>query len=429
MPDNDTRSDWFGDARYGLFVHFGIYSLIGRGEWVMNRERITRDEYRLIAAGFRPDRFDAGAICDLALAAGMRYVVLTTMHHDGFRLYPTRYSDFNAHTVCGRDLVGEMISAAQSRSLRIGLYHSLNNWFDQPDGVAAVEDAAARATFIANTHARCVELAERYPMDVFWYDGWWPFNADGWQAEALNAKIRAIRPNVLFNPRNGLPGDFATPEGHMGAPSPWRPWEACLSLNDSWGFHAGDHHWKTPSEVIDLLAAAAAGRGNLLLNLGPRGDGSLPEPAVATLRAVGGWLARYRECIDGTTAVWSFGLEDRAGHRGDWLTHGPCTVKGNSLYLFLRRWPGQRLTLAGLSPTVRGAVLLGHGPCPVRSDGERIHVEGLPAQPHDPLCPVLRLDLAGEPRLELGGGMRVPAVPCPPYDPCPSEVAGAPGGH
>jgi len=420
---------WFTEARFGLFVHFGIYSMIGRGEWVMNRERISPDEYQRLARDFHPDRFDARAICDLAVAAGMRYVVLTTMHHDGFRLYPTRLSDFNAQHICGRDLVGEMVAATQARGLRIGLYHSLNNWMDQPDGVAAVEDPVARERFIANTHARCVELAERYPMDVFWYDGWWPFNADGWQAEALNAKIRAIRPNVLFNPRNGLPGDFATPEGHMGAPAPWRPWEACLSINDSWGFHAGDHTWKTPGQVVDLLAAAAAGRGNLLLNVGPQGDGSIPKPAEATLRAVGSWLRIHGQAVFGTTAVWSFGLMARGDHRGDWLSHGPCTVKGHALYLFLRRWPGRTLTVAGLPGQVLRAMLVGKGPCTVRQDGERIHIEGLPDEPSDPVCPVLRLDLDREPCLELGGGMRVPQVPCPPYDPCPSEVAGAPGGH
>ena len=147
------RRSWFTEARFGLFVHFGIYSLIGRGEWVKNRERIPDAEYRAIAAGFRPERFDAGAICDLAVQAGMRYVVLTTMHHDGFRLYPTRLSDFNAQHLCGRDLVQEMVDAARARGLRLGLYHSLNNWTDQPDSVAAVEDPVARQAFIANTHA------------------------------------------------------------------------------------------------------------------------------------------------------------------------------------------------------------------------------------------------------------------------------------
>ena len=227
-----SDTNWFTEARYGLFIHYGLYSLLGRGEWVLNREQIPLSEYRPLAASFTAEKFDAGAICNLAVRAGMRYVVLTTMHHEGYRLYPTALSEFCSR----RDLVGELVVAARARGLRVGLYHSLNNWSDQPDAVTALEDKRAYEAFIGKTHARLREIVTRYnPIDLLWYDGWWPFNAAGWRAEEMNKMVRAIQPHILFNGRNGLPGDFATPEGHLTAPRPWRPWEACLTLNDSWG--------------------------------------------------------------------------------------------------------------------------------------------------------------------------------------------------
>lgn len=422
------KTEWFENARFGLFMHYGLYTLLARGEWVMNREAIPREEYKALAKRFRPERFDAEAICDLAVAAGMKYVVLTTMHHDGFRLYRTKLSDFNSHACCGRDLVAETVAAARKRGLRIGLYHSLNNWMDLPDSVDALEDRAAYEKFIAATHARCVELAELFPMDVFWYDGWWPFNAQGWRAEELDAKIRAIQPNILFNPRNGLPGDFATPEGHMGAPQPWRPWEGCVCVNNSWCYHQGDHEWKSPGQIAGLLAAAAAGRGNLLLNVGPRADGSFPPEVVERLRAIGGWLKTNGEAVFGTTHVWSFDLQTRGAHRGDWNHSGPCSVKNNDLYVFLRLYPGPQWTLCGLETTVREADILGHGPVPFEQKDGRV-VFRLPERPADPVCTVLRLRCAGVPSQYQSGGYRVPRVPHPHYDPCPSELVGNPGGH
>lgn len=422
------KTDWFTEARYGLFVHYGLYSMLGRGEWAMNRESIPRVEIRALAKGFTAAAFDAEAICDLAVQAGMRYVVLTTMHHEGFRLYRSKLSDFSTWTTCGRDLVAEMVAAARKRGLRVGLYHSLNNWMDQPDSVDALEDQAAYERFIAATHARCAELAELFPMDVFWYDGWWPFDAAGWKATELDARIRAIRPDVLFNPRNGLPGDFATPEGHMGAPQPWRPWEGCISVNDSWGYHAGDRDWKTPEQIVSLLAAAAAGRGNLLLNVGPRGDGSIPHEAAERLRTVGSWLKTNGEAIFGTTHVWSMDLQRRGDHRGDWNSHGPCTVKGNDLYVLLRRYPGRDCILAGIGPRVLQAEILGHGKVGFEQRDGRVILR-LPDQTTDPICPVLRLGCSTVPSAYQTGGHRVPRVPHPHYDPCPSEMVGNPGGH
>lgn len=420
MP-NDI--DWFVQARYGLFVHYGLYSILERGEWVMNRERLSPRRMRELMRDFTAARFDANRICDLAMAGGMRYVNLTTMHHEGFRLYDTDLSDFNSVAACGRDLVAEIVAAARQRGLRIALYHSLNNWTDHPDAVAALESGAARDEFIERTFARLRELVTRFnPIDVLWYDGWWPFNAEGWRAEAMNAMVRAIQPHILFNGRNGLPGDFGTPEGHMAAPFPWRPWEGCITHNDHWGFHRGDTNWKTPQAVLDCLCATAQGKGNLLFNLGPRGDGSLPEPTVSVIEKVGGWLRRYGECIYDTDH-FTYDLMQRGDHCGDWSHHGPFTRKGKTLYQLVRYWPGHEIVVAGLNTKVERVTLLDTGePCDFSQRNGVVTVSGLPGTTPDPLCPVLRFDCTEEPAMYLTGGMRVPTARHPPYDPCPSDI-------
>jgi len=418
-------NSWFVNARYGMFVHFGLYSMLARGEWVMNRERLSAAEMRALAERFSPDQFDAERICDLAVAGGMRYVNLTTMHHDGFRLYDTELSDFNSMAVCGRDLVDEFVTAARARGLKVALYHSLNNWTDQPDACDALEGEEAYEAFMANTFARLKELVTRFnPIDVMWYDGWWPFNAEQWRGEAMNAMIREIQPHIIFNGRNGLAGDIATPEGHMSAPSPWRPWEGCMTLNDNWGYHCGDHQWKNPSTVINLLATAAKGRGNLLLNIGPRGDGSIPEESVRIIESVGRWLRSYGEALEDTDS-FTFSLEERTGHNGDWSHSGPFTLRGRSLYYLLRHWPGSEVVVAGLNTDVEQITLLGTEgglPCTFTQADGKVVITGLPNDAPDPLCSVIRFDCGAIPEMTLGGGMRVPRAPHPYYDPCPSDI-------
>ncbi|HTL29905.1 MAG TPA: alpha-L-fucosidase [Tepidisphaeraceae bacterium] len=419
-----ANTAWFTSARFGMFVHYGLYSLLGRGEWVLNREGIPVDEYKRLADRFTAEKFDAGAICDLAIRWGMRYIILTTMHHDGFRLYDTALSDFSTmKTAARRDLVAETITAARSRGLRVGLYHSLNNWTDQPDAASALEDPKAYEVFIKNAFERVRELVTKYnPIDVLWYDGWWPFNAEGWRAQEMNAMVREIQPHILLNNRNGLPGDFGTPEGHVSAPKPWRPWEACMTLNNSWGYHAGDHDWKSPGDVIDLLAACANGRGNLLLNVGPRGDGSIPSETIRVLNAVGEWIRRNGECIFDTD-LFTFGLRDRADHRSDWSHHGPLNARGNVLYLLARRWPGREFALNGVEGNVKLITLLATGEKVSWHQTEgRVVLKDLAAADPDPICSVFRFECDRATSLYLCGGLRTPGVPHPPYDPCRSDI-------
>ncbi len=418
-------ADWFPSSRYGMFIHFGLYSAWSRGEWVMNREEISPEEMRRFAETFNPSEFDAGALADLAVAGGMKYIVFTTMHHDGFRMYHSELSDF-CSTKMGprRDFVSEIVSAARIRGLKIGLYHSLNNWYDQPDAVAALENPASYEIFIAKTFARIRELASVFqPIDILWYDGWWPFDAAGWQAEKMNAMVRAIQPKIIFNGRNGLPGDFATPEQHLSAPDPWRPWEACVTLNDNWGFHAGDHNWKSAVDVIKLLVRAAQGRGNVLLNIGPRGDGSIPEESGQIVRSVGAWLKVNGECIFGTE-IWTFDPQLRGDHRGDWSSHGLFTAKGNDLYLILTSPPRDEFALTGFEASVENVSVLGSEDVFFHQSDGRVRLRiprSLSAGGNLP--PVVRLRCDRPPVLYKTGGMRVPAARHPRYDPIAPDLA------
>ena len=419
----EKKMDWFLNARFGLFVHYSLFSILERGEWVMNRERLSHDEMLALAKQFNPVNFDADRICDLAVSSGMRYVNLTTMHHEGFRLYDTELSDFNSMHYCKRDLVEEFVNAARKRGLKIALYHSLNNWTDKPDAVDALESKGAYDEFIGNTFARLKELLTRFnPVDVIWYDGWWPFNAAEWQAEKMNAMLSEIQPHILFNGRNGLPGDFGTPEGHMSAPTPWRPWEGCITFNDHWNYHRGDQHWKGADEIVSLLATAASGRGNLLLNIGPRADGSVPEASVEILEKVGNWMKRNGESVRDTDS-FTYGLMDRKGHNADWSHHGSFTRRGKTLYHLVRYWPGTRLVVAGLNTRVEQVSFLHSGQALkfTQKDG-KVTIYDLPEAAPDYVCTVLKFVCADVPEMYLSGGMRIPKVPHPPYDPCQSDI-------
>lgn len=413
----------FTELRYGMFVHFGLFSLMARGEWVMNREQIPPAEMDAVAAEFNPELFDAEAVCDLAVAGGMKYLVFTTMHHDGFRLYDTKLSPHNSMNRCGRDFVAEILGAARKRGLKTGLYHSLNNWYDQPDAPAALEDPNAYEIFIANTFARLEELTAKYrPFDILWYDGWWPFNAEGWQGERMNTAMRKIQPHLIFNGRNGLPGDFGTPEGHISAPTPWRPWEACMTLNDHWGYHRHDLNWKSPLEVVKMLLACANGNGNLLLNIGPRGDGSIPEASVEIVRKVGQWLRDGgEEAVTGNDLVTFGPMLRREGDNGDWDGAGTFTMSGNNLFFTMLYQPGAKWVFTGLETRVEKVSCRPCGELNFRQDGGKVEID-LPPELDAMFAPVLKLECTAAPSIYRTGGMRIPQIEHPRYDPCPPDI-------
>jgi alpha-L-fucosidase len=390
-----------------MFIHWGLYAVLGRGEWAMSRERIPWKDYRLLAKSFTAENYRPRDWARLAKANGMRYMVLTTKHHEGFCLWDSKVCRFNAvHSAAKRDLLAEFVEAARAEGLKVGLYYSLGDWLN-PDWAAGWQgDEAARERFIEYTHALVRELMTGYGrIDVLWYDLPQCYSAREWRSVELNAMARSRQPQILINNRAMTTEDFATAEQHITASDQGRPWEACMTLNDSWGYTACDRNWKTPRDVALHLARVASGGGNLLLNVGPDGLGAIPEESRKILKAVGAWLERNGEAV-----------YDVQRHRLPWWLFGPVTVRGTTLYAFLSQYHGSEITVGGLTNRVRSATLLAAGQrLAVRQRGSQTFLNGLPATSPDPVLSVVKLELDGPPDSDLsrviGGADIFPELP------------------
>ncbi|WDH80041.1 alpha-L-fucosidase [Microbacterium esteraromaticum] len=370
------RQQWFDDARFGLFVHFGIYSVAARHEWVQNYERITDADYRPYFDHFDPDRFDAAQIARTAKEAGMGYVVLTTKHHDGFCLWGSKLTDFTSVDACGRDLVREYVDALRAEGLKVGLYHSLIDWHHpdftvdwvhpRRDDPNAGELNAGRdmARYRAYLHGQVRELLTEYgQIDYLFFDFTYPEHKDGWAGKGpedwasseLLAMCRELQPDMLVNDRLGIPADFVTPEQYQptapltvgGVP---QVWEACQTLNGSWGYHRDNMDQKSPTLLVQMLADSVSMDGNMLLNIGPDGRGAIAPRDARTLDEIGQWMLLHRDAIVG------------AGH-ADFTPprEGVYTRRGDRLYLHLFSWPLGFVHLPDLGDKVSFARLLNDG--------------------------------------------------------------------
>lgn len=387
-----ARTDWFEEARYGMFIHWGAYSAGARGEWLLNRERLTKDEYlRDCVERFRAERYDPAAWAALAKDAGMKYLVLTTRHHDGFALWDTAQDDFHAGRLGPRrDLVGPFVDAVRAAGLRVGLYYSPANW-THPDYPGAHErdwpkawpDEGARRRFVAYYREQLRELMTRYgKIDLLWYDGCIPQPLD---ADETHRMVRALQPDIIWNNRLGEPFDFDCSEQTIKARD--GIWEACMTLNGNWGYHAGDHDWKNARSVVWMLLACAKDGGNLLLNVGPRADGTIPEPSVEILREVGGWLRRNGKFLP------------RSGRSPfTWNNSAVATVRGSSVYLHLMNRTGDSFRWAELRNRVLRATCVSTGaPVAFRQERGLLWLTGLPEERAEPLGLTIRLDVEGTP--------------------------------
>jgi alpha-L-fucosidase len=367
------HNDWFRGARFGLFIHFGLYSLAARHEWVQSYEELSEAEYRRYFDHFDPDRFDAAALARTARAAGMRYAVLTTKHHDGFCLWESALTDFTSARACGRDLVAEFVTAARAEGLRVGFYHSLLDWHHPDflvDGVhpqrnagdlAALNAGRDMARYRAYLHAQVRELLTGYgTVDLMFYDFTYPYERGGlpgkgpgdWASEELLTLTRELQPGILVNNRLGIPGDYVTPEQYQ----PEQPvvvdgaevrWEACQTLNGSWGYHRDNFADKDPALLARMLIQSVAAGGNMLLNVGPTGRGGLDPRTVRTLDAIGAWLELHGRAVHDAGAA-PFTPPPNALY----------TMRDDRLYLHVLAWPLQHLHLPGLAGKVRYAQLL-----------------------------------------------------------------------
>ncbi len=382
-----NKMDWWRTARFGMFVHWGPYARYGGqwkgreidfglgrgyGEWIMFNAKIPHAEYAAEAARFRPHAFDADALARLARDAGMGYLVVTAKHHDGFAMFHSRASRYNIvdHAGFDRDPVRELAEACRRQGLRFGVYYSQAQDWHHPGGavysgtfesdgdpVQGHWDPAQRGSFddylerIALPQVE--ELLTGYgPIDILWWDT--PIGMSRERA-ARFAPLLARHPGLIVNNRlsDYTPGDTETPEQHIPVNgSQDRDWEVCMTLNDTWGFNRRDGNWKPADTLIRHLSDIASKGGNFLLNVGPDGEGRVPEACAARLRSVGRWLGVNGRAVYGTTAG---GLPA--------LPWGRCTAKrasgGTALYLHVFDWPaGGELLVPGLPAPVSRATLL-----------------------------------------------------------------------
>ena len=265
VADRARRMQWWHQAKFGMFIHWGLYSVLGRRVWAMDKEGISVAEWEQLAKQFVPKPQPARTWAKLARQTGQKYMVLCTKQHDGFCLFDTKLTNYCApKQACGRDLVREYVEAARAEGLRVGFYYSLMDWH-HPDGARCAEDEAARQRFVAYTHGLIRELMTNYgKIDILWYDGIWPLDAKGWESEKMNRMVYSLQPDIIINNRNKLPGDFSTPEQQIVAEKGGRAWESCMTMNDSWGYHKADDAWKSPKTIVRNLITCAGSGGNYL---------------------------------------------------------------------------------------------------------------------------------------------------------------------
>ncbi len=423
----DERMQWWREARFGMFIHWGLYAIPagtwegkqigGIGEWIMDRANVPVDEYEKLAGKFNPEKFDAAQWVAIAKDAGIKYIVITSKHHDGFCLFDSDVTDYNVVDTSpyGKDLLKPLAEACHKQGLKFCVYYSIMDWH-HPSQYRGSEKRynptkihpEKKAEYITFMKAQLKELLEICDPEVLWFDGEWP----AWYEEAdgreVYAYLRKLKPQIIVNNRVGkgrkgmeglnkgdqdYVGDFGTPEQQIPATGlPGVDWESCMTMNDTWGFKSYDHNWKSTEKLIRNIIDIASKGGNYLLNVGPTAEGLIPAPSVERLQGIGRWMKVNGESIYGTQAS--------PLKKTPW---GRCTKKtdadGTTLYLHVFDWPADgRLLVSGLQNTVEGAYLLADSnkaALPVEAADNGVTVT-LPAEAPDPVCTVVVLEVAGE---------------------------------
>lgn len=366
---------WFVRDRFGLFIHWGLYALPARHEWVKHNEQISDEDYDKYFRYFDPDLYDPDLWAKAASDAGMKYFVVTTKHHEGFCLWDSELTDYKApNTPAGRDLLRPMAEAFRKREMRVGFYHSLIDWH-HPDFViddvhsmrnhpdrAKLNESRDQKKYIEYLHGQVRELLTDYgDVDILWFDFSYPERGKGhldWDSEGLLSLVRKLRPKIVLNDRLDLKEgwDMKTPEQFQ--PREWvrvdgRPvvWEACQTFSGSWGYHRDESSWKSVELLVQMLVDSVSKGGNMLLNVGPTGRGEFDERALDRLKGIGEWMKRHSRSIYGCTQAPD-GFTAPADCR---YTYNPETKR---LYLHVFAWPFGQVHLDGLKDRVEYAQLL-----------------------------------------------------------------------
>ncbi|MHC4206651.1 MAG: alpha-L-fucosidase, partial [Planctomycetota bacterium] len=420
--DKDERMQWWRQARFGMFIHWGLYAvpagewkgekIPGIGEWIMERAKIPVSEYEPLARQFNPVRFDARQWVRIAKNAGMKYIVITSKHHDGFCLWDSKYTDYDVidATPFKRDILSELAAECQKQGIRLCFYHSIMDWH-HPDAQAPFypkynDTSKSNPNFDRYVEyymkGQLKELVQNYgPLGIIWFDGEW---IKDWTREmgwdmfeyCLSLQPDTIVNNRVGNGRQGMrglsksdefAGDYGTPEQEIPATGlPGVDWETCMTMNDTWGFKSYDHNWKSREDLLHKLVDIASKGGNFLLNVGPTAEGLIPAPSVERLAAIGEWMKVNSESIYGTTA----------SPLGE-VPWGRCTAKPGKLYLHVFDWPANgKLEVSGIKNKVKKAYLLAdkeRAKLPVEKQSGQKIIISVPSKAADPIDTVIVLQI------------------------------------
>jgi alpha-L-fucosidase len=364
IPSDSIRSkmQWFGDAKLGIFIHWGIYAVKGIGEsWSFHNKEISHADYLKQLGGFTADKYDPEHWAALIKESGARYAVITTKHHDGVALWPTKQDHYNVvkHTPAKRDLLQPFYTALDKQGIKRGAYFSLIDW-SHPDYPGFLKDSSRYILrddtvrwnrFLQFYQSQINELEKNYHPDLWWFDGDWEHSAKEWEATKLRRMLLSDKPNTIINGRLQGYGDYETPEQNFPVtrpPYPW--WELCMTINNSWGYQPGDTAWKTPYEIITIFVDAVSNGGNLLLDIGPKPDGTIPAEEINVLKELGKWNKKHSEAIFSAEA----GIPQ--GH-----FYGPTTLSKDSstLYLFLSGNGTNDIMVKGLNNKIKKVRVVG----------------------------------------------------------------------
>jgi len=430
----NARMAWWRSARFGMFIHFGLYStpagtwdgkeVGGVGEWLLQNEKIDPIVYeKTLVPQFNPVKFDAKQWADLARDAGMQYVVITTKHHDGFALWNSAVSDYDVMaTPFKRDIMKELSEAVRADGMHMCWYHSIMDWHHpdylprRPWDQRAV-DPQSYPRYVNYMQAQLKEILTNYgKIGIVWFDGEWEDTWNHTWGKATDDFVRAIQPQIIVNNRvdsgragmegfskdEASRGDYGTPEQTIPPNGmPGKDWETCMTMNDTWGYKSSDHNWKSSQELIRMLCDIASKGGNFLLNVGPRGDGTIPPESIERLTRMGEWMKVNGTAIHGTEAT-PFPRKFQWGR----ITQGVGPLSGRestTLNLMVFDWPADgTIRLPGISNEPLSATILGvTGRSPtVTHQGDTIVVSGLGATPVDKDATVIQVGIVGKPAVE-----------------------------
>ncbi|MCX6231507.1 MAG: alpha-L-fucosidase [Bacteroidetes bacterium] len=360
--DIEEKMQWFSDAKLGIFIHTGIYAVKGIGEsWSFHNKHISHADYMKQLSGFTLKNYNPAFWADLIKESGARYAVITTKHHDGVAMYDTKLNNRSIvkATPAKRDMIQPFYDELRKRNIKCGAYFSLIDWSDnnypgflKDSSRYKIENDYVRwNNFRGFFQGQIKEIAQNLKPDLWWFDGDWEHNAEEWESQKVRNIILASNPKAIINGRLQGWGDYDTPEQNFPVSRPkYNWWELCMTTNESWGYQQDDTIWKTPYEVITIFVDAVSNGGNLLLDMGPKADGTIPEEQILVLKELGAWNKKNGEAIFNTVG----GIPQ--GH-----FYGPTTLSKDStcLYLFLHGKTSGTIMLKGLVNKIEGITVLG----------------------------------------------------------------------